>query len=130
MNPNPVVAPPDEPHLLLAACERVTRRTGGPEELRVSVEIYEGNPYVSIRVFYRDRDGVYRPTRRGVSVRVRELAAVTAALAEAHDLLAIEPAPEAEPEPPPRQTSAGAAWIPRVYQPETDDFDQGESPEE
>ena len=62
-------------------------RSDGFEALRVSIKEYEGRPYVSLRVWVRDKNsGAMWPTRRGVSVRVRELPRVIAALQKAAEL--------------------------------------------
>lgn len=73
--------------VLLAACRR-----GDAEELRVTREVFvtaegEHRPFVSVRVWRLD-GRAWRPTRRGVSVRMSELAAVAGALGlarEAHE---------------------------------------------
>jgi hypothetical protein len=124
---NPVLDPPaDSPSLLLASCERLIQRTGGVEELRTSVEFFHGNPYVSIRVFYRDRFGEMKPTRRGVSVRIGEIETVMAALAEARDLLTSEPVAD---HPNKGPSSAGAPFVPRLHRPDDDGdfYYQGEA---
>lgn len=60
-----------------------TIRRGEGEELRVSLDEYEGRPFLSIRVW---RNG-YPDPKRGVTIRIRELAdfadGVAAALEEA-----------------------------------------------
>ncbi|GMV19945.1 MAG: hypothetical protein AMXMBFR56_81690 [Polyangiaceae bacterium] len=54
---------------------------GEEEELRVVRAIYEGRPYTSIRVWYQTDDG-WRPTKKGVSVRDREISQVIDALSK------------------------------------------------
>lgn len=61
-------------------------RGGKPdEELRVSLDEYEGHRYLSLRVWTRGQDGdggepVWFPTKRGVTVRARELLEVARAV--------------------------------------------------
>ncbi len=57
---------------------------GTHEELRVSLDEYEGHPFVSLRVWARATDGPWLPVAgKGCSVRLRELAEVADALREA-----------------------------------------------
>src|SRR5262249_32905868 len=56
------------------------------EEIRINWCEYEGRPYVSIRYWDRDKGGRWWPdARRGGSIRLRELAAVRAALERADE---------------------------------------------
>jgi hypothetical protein len=52
-------------------------------ELRVSRQEYEGRPYLSLRVWRRDHDGGWWPTRKGLSIRTSEAQHVAEALAAA-----------------------------------------------
>lgn len=75
--------PPADTGKRLATIQR-----GDDEELRVSWAEYEGRPFLSLRVWKRDRSGSWWPDKaRGLTVRVRELAAfvegVAAAVGEA-----------------------------------------------
>lgn len=75
-------SPPKESGKRLAALRR-----GESEELRISWDEYQGNPYVSLRVWARDRLGRWWPdARRGCSIRVRELQQVARAIEVARDL--------------------------------------------
>ncbi len=57
---------------------------GTHEELRVSLDEYEGHPFVSLRMWARAADGPWLPVRgKGCTVRLRELEAVADALREA-----------------------------------------------
>ena len=63
-------------------------RRGGDEQLRVSVDEYhpsQGQPtrYVSMRLWFRDADNNWRPTRRGITIRGGEVADVDRALQQA-----------------------------------------------
>src|SRR5689334_143522 len=75
-------APPDPTGRPLATLQR-----GRGEELRVSLDEFEGHPFVSLRVWAPGPTGELWPVRgKGVSVRVRELLDVADALREAADL--------------------------------------------
>jgi hypothetical protein len=57
------------------------------EELRVNWSEFEGRPFVSLRWWKRGDDGGWWPdSKRGLSVRIRELPDLAAAIAEALDL--------------------------------------------
>ncbi len=57
------------------------------EEVRVNWSEYEGRPYVSLRLWKRDDQGQWWPdAKRGMSIRIRELPDLAAAIAEALDL--------------------------------------------
>jgi hypothetical protein len=74
--------PPADDGELLARIERPRDGT----ELRVSWSSYEGHPFVSARVWFRGDDGVMRPDRaRGLSIRLKELETVHAAIGQALD---------------------------------------------
>jgi hypothetical protein len=54
------------------------------EQLRISLDEYEGKRYVSARIWYRDAAaGEYRPTKKGITIRARELPDVIAWLMDA-----------------------------------------------
>ncbi len=38
------------------------------EKIRVSTENYKGHDFISIRVFYEDNQGVWKPTKKGISI--------------------------------------------------------------
>jgi Transcriptional Coactivator p15 (PC4) len=75
-------APPRNNGELLATIPR-----GQGEEMRVSIDQFEGRPYVSLRVWAIGQDGNWWPTKKGCSVRTRELSEVAQALMRASDLL-------------------------------------------
>jgi Transcriptional Coactivator p15 (PC4) len=63
-------------------------RTGGREEMRVSLREFEGREFIALRVWMRDdRTGAWWPTRKGCSVRLRELPGMLAALQRAAELV-------------------------------------------
>src|ERR1700733_10144231 len=57
------------------------------EELRISIDRFQGRPFVSIRLWVLYPDG-RKPTKKGTSVRLSKLREVIAALSEADDLTA------------------------------------------
>ena len=75
--------PQDLGHRLL------TLPRGQDEELRLSLDAYEGHPFLNVRIWTRDTDGRgWWPSKRGVTLKLRELADVAEALAEALDRMA------------------------------------------
>lgn len=74
--------PPEERGERLATIVR-----GQGEELRITLDEYEGRPYVAVRVWAMGQDGGWWPTKKGCSVRVRELSEVATALMRASDLV-------------------------------------------
>jgi hypothetical protein len=64
----------DQEHVLLEL------RRGESDVLRVVRKTYEGKPFTDLRVFFRADDGQLRPTKKGCSIRDREVAEVVAAL--------------------------------------------------
>ncbi len=50
------------------------------EEIRVSVNEYQGHQLVSLRVWFEADDGDMRPSKKGLAFRVELLPQVTAAL--------------------------------------------------
>jgi hypothetical protein len=73
--------PPDDGEALGAF-----NRNDGREELRVTLKTFEGRQYVSMRVWFCDDRGAWWPTRKGVSVRLREIVGVVGALQRGLDL--------------------------------------------
>src|SRR4051794_17628917 len=88
-HPNPPRAAdtPEDRGQLLGSWPR-----GRDSELRLSLESYQGNNYLSLRVWTRDEAGRMWPTRKGTSIRMGEAADVAAAILEA-SRGAGEPAP-------------------------------------
>jgi len=85
---NPSLPPPEPRPAPQETGERLATLPRGPsEELRVSLDTYEGRPYVSVRLWAAGQDGQMWPTKKGTSVRVRELAEVARALMVARDLV-------------------------------------------
>ena len=102
---------------------RAAHPRGQDEELRMSLDAYEGRPFLNPRIWTRDPAGRgWWPSRRGVTFKLRELADVAEALATALDLMAEHqdgrpPLPPATPHsrrdraipalPPPRSAGGG-----------------------
>jgi transcriptional coactivator p15 (PC4) len=64
----------DQEHVVLEL------RRGENDVLRVTRKTYEGKPFTDVRVYYRADDGELRPTKKGCSIRDRELPQVLTAL--------------------------------------------------
>lgn len=56
------------------------RKPDGSEELRVNLAEYNGRPYLSLTVWSRNAHGDFWPTKKSVSIRIRELPEVITAL--------------------------------------------------
>jgi len=76
-------SPPAETGRRLACLPR-----GEDEQLRVNFDEYESHPYISLRMWTRDRrTGKFWPDgRRGVSIRIKELPMLAKAIGEAMQL--------------------------------------------
>jgi hypothetical protein len=80
--PRREATPPTENGRRIGTIER-----SATEEIRVNWAEYEGKPYLSLRLWKRGDDGGWWPDgKRGMSVRIRELPDLAAAIAEALDL--------------------------------------------
>lgn len=70
----------------LAAPIEITRfwkNRGRNESVHVSLSEYEGHPLINVRIYSTGADGIDRPTPKGVSMSVRKLPDLAAALAKA-----------------------------------------------
>jgi hypothetical protein len=77
------------PSTQLATCAR-----GQLEELRVSLDEFKGHRYLSIRVWTRAfPTGQFTPTKKGVTIKLREIVEVGKALREAFRLTSDAPQP-------------------------------------
>ncbi len=74
--------PPDPSGRLISASERSGRGMGPDTELRVTLDEFKGNPYLSLRVWTKAQNGNWFPTQKGVSVRLGEAEDVAGALIE------------------------------------------------
>lgn len=60
-------------------------RNQGAEELRVSLAEYNGHRYIALRIWERDQAGQFWPSKRGLSIRLRECAQLADILAAVVD---------------------------------------------
>jgi len=61
-------------------------RKNAMEEVRASLSDYKGKTYLDIRVFYRDEEGEWKPTKKGITIApdlLPELEKAVAALRDA-----------------------------------------------
>lgn len=56
------------------------RAADGKQSTYVYVDEFKGHDYLHVRMWYFDKDGVERPTKKGVAVRVENAAQLLAAL--------------------------------------------------
>jgi hypothetical protein len=68
-NPPKQASQPPNPGQVLAGIPR----NEGHDELRVTLDTYNGRPFISVRLWERDRSGGWWPTRKCVSVLERML---------------------------------------------------------
>src|SRR5262245_44938146 len=68
--------------------QRLATLARGPgEELRITWSQYENHPYLGIRLWKQDESGGWWPDKhKGMSIRIRELPELAAAVAECLDL--------------------------------------------
>jgi len=52
--------------------------------IRVSLQSWEQNNICDLRQFFTDRDGRVQPTKRGITVAIRKIPELLAAVTEAH----------------------------------------------
>ena len=76
-----------------AGVQLLTIPRGKDEELRLRIKDYEGHPFISVEKWKANVHGDWWPQKGSVSIRVRELTEVAAALEEAARLL-IQPVPD------------------------------------
>jgi hypothetical protein len=57
------------------------------EIIRVSTREYKGVPYVDIRVFFKDQEGEYRPTKKGITVKEDQIHEVAKGVCLAEEAL-------------------------------------------
>lgn len=73
---NPRAGPSEETGKRLATLPR----NDGAEEVRISLDEFNGHKYISLRLWFTDDRGNWWPTKKGVTIRPRELAEVLKAL--------------------------------------------------
>lgn len=77
--------PPDRPAARPAVGEAhrlVTFPRTDTEELRVELASLDGHPFINLRIWFRTPAGQWLPTKKGVTVRLRELPELLRALGE------------------------------------------------
>ena len=88
-NPNypapeqPPQAPPAPSGREIAVFERPGKGRGPDTELRVDLAEYMGYPFINLRVWSKGPDGAWFPTRKGLSVKIRETKNLADSLMEA-----------------------------------------------
>jgi hypothetical protein len=76
------------PDVTLVTFDRSSREKPNCEQLRLQVREYQGKRYVDVRAYYRpDADSEWRPTKKGITIRAKELDAAIDALTQARELL-------------------------------------------
>ena len=58
------------------------------EVIRISTREYKGVPYVDLRVFFKDKSGEYRPTKKGLTVRKEQIHEIAKAVCLAEEAFA------------------------------------------
>lgn len=87
-NPNypapeqPQQAPPETSGHPLGTWERPGRGGATDTELRATLSEFQGHAFIDLRIWICGTDGGWYPTRKGVSVRLKEANDVAAAIAE------------------------------------------------
>lgn len=57
----------------------------GSETLRVEISEYKGVQYLNLRMWYTDKDGELRPTKKGIAVNKEDYQELKAAVLEAEN---------------------------------------------
>lgn len=70
-----------------ASADRVLWRAalGDDAELRVTTSVFRGSRYVSLRNYWRNPEGEWCPTRKGVTVNIELLDEIIEALTQVRD---------------------------------------------
>lgn len=58
------------------------------EVIRISTREYKGVPYVDLRIFFKDKTGEYRPTKKGLTVRKEQIHEIAKAVCLAEEAFA------------------------------------------
>ena len=61
-----------------------TFRKNATEEIRFTAETFKGHEIINVRVWYRDADGRFRPSKQGLAFRLELLGEVLEELGKAH----------------------------------------------
>jgi hypothetical protein len=76
------ISPNDDGELLLAL-DRAKPGEAPTEQLRISIREFKGHRFVEARLFWMTPEGTWAPSKKGLSIRSRELSDVLGALEEA-----------------------------------------------
>ncbi len=57
------------------------------DTLRVTLHQYNGTDLISLRIFYKDKDGSLKPGRDGISLKVEQFPLLARLLADAGNML-------------------------------------------
>lgn len=111
--PRPADGPPADRGRRLATFERGQ----GDQELRVSLNVCEGHPFVGAWIWTLNRaTGVWWPSKKGVTIRIREIpdliAALTEVLASENETRPARPEPTLPGFAPPRARSSATPTPP------------------
>jgi hypothetical protein len=85
---------------------------GTVSELRLTAEEYNGHPYLALRIWQPTEGGEWRPTRKGVSIRISECARLAEALDRAAISRPTEPPPSEDGRRPATPSASAPPWFP------------------
>lgn len=57
------------------------------EIIRVSIDEYKGEKLINIRVFYKDKDGNWAPTKKGIAIRLEVFPKLKEVLDEVEEIV-------------------------------------------
>lgn len=70
----------------MADVELATFDRSDTDRLAVSFREYEGHHFIDLRLQYKNQDGAWLPSKKGITVKMRELHGVADALVKACEL--------------------------------------------
>jgi hypothetical protein len=57
------------------------------EIIRISIDEYKGEKLLNIRVFYKNKEGQWAPTKKGIAIRLEQFPSLKRVLDEIEDIL-------------------------------------------
>jgi hypothetical protein len=57
------------------------------EIIRISIDEYKGEKLLNIRVFYKNKEGHWAPTKKGIAIRLEQFSSLKRVLDEIEDIL-------------------------------------------
>jgi len=57
------------------------------EIIRISIDEYKGEKLLNIRVFYKNKEGQWAPTKKGIAIRLEQFSSLKRVLDEIEDIL-------------------------------------------